>query len=79
LATRQASAVAGPGFPAAHRLTTELGGCTRTHRLRYADAEYVIFCFPSDANAETFRARFDGKRITPARRKELAKSISSLR
>jgi hypothetical protein len=39
-----AAAIKGPGFAATDDFANGLGGCSRTHHLRYADADRVVFC-----------------------------------
>ena len=54
----------GDGYLTTHYFCEGLSLCPRHGYFRHDDRDYVVFCFAEAADAELFRARFQGEMIS---------------
>jgi hypothetical protein len=54
----------GKGYDVVHRFAGTLSVAPRSYGFRRDDVDYVVFCFKEPGDAELFRGRFDGERVS---------------
>ena len=62
----------GDGYLTTHYFCEGLSLCPRQRYFRRDDRDYVVFCFAEAADAELFRARFQGEMISPKKQQREA-------
>lgn len=61
-----ASAVAGSAnYATVHAYALQLNACPQKHAVRHADTDYLVFCFRSAEEAQSFKLEFKGERFNP--------------
>ena len=53
----------GTNYDAVHGFARTLSVAPRGYHFWRDDADYVVFCFKKEADAEQFRERFSGERV----------------